>query len=103
MSCPWFPTPKIDELAYVIDNRRPDLVFITETWLKPNIPDAVINIDNYILLRLDRTEKEHGGVCINVKENYIVDYLEMQMKMALRSFGLLLTHVAYREVSPGSL
>ena len=69
--------PKIDELGYVIDNRRPDLVFITETWLKPNIPDAVINIDNYILLRLDRTEKEHGGVCIYVKENYIVDYLEM--------------------------
>lgn len=59
--------PKIDELAYVIDNHRPDLVFITETWLKPNIPDIVINIDNYILLRLDRTEKEHGGVCINVK------------------------------------
>ena len=69
--------PKIDELAYVIDNRCPDLVFITETWLKPNIPDAVINIDNYILLRLDRTEKEHGGVCIYVKENYIADYLEM--------------------------
>jgi hypothetical protein len=38
--------PKIDELAYVIDNHRPDLVFITETWLKPNIPDTVINIDN---------------------------------------------------------
>ena len=31
--------PKIDDLAYIIDNRRPDLVFITETWLKPNIPD----------------------------------------------------------------
>ena len=25
------PVPKIDELAYVLDNRRPDLVFITET------------------------------------------------------------------------
>ncbi len=33
---------------YSVYNRRPDLVFITETWLKPNIPDTVINIDNYI-------------------------------------------------------
>ena len=56
--------PKVDELALVVGNHNPDIICITETWLKNQIPDDVVQIHNYTLLRRDRKEREHGGVCI---------------------------------------
>jgi hypothetical protein len=44
--------PKVDiyELALVVGNHNPDIICITETWLKKQIPDDVVQINNYTLL-----------------------------------------------------
>lgn len=91
--------PKVDEPAQVMKNNRPNIAFITETWLKNNIPDDVIQV-----FRQDRIEKEHGGVCIYVKKTptiiQLIFSLIYQMSMNVKSYGLLSIYAAYLEDSP---
>jgi exonuclease III len=66
----------------------PDIICITETWLKKQIPDDVIQIHNYTLLRRDRKEREHGGVCLYIKIATLLASLMSQMNMNVKSCGL---------------
>ena len=59
--------PKIDEIAFTIHQKDIRLALFTETWLKDLIPDDPINISGYHLFRLDHKNKQHGGVCLYVK------------------------------------
>ena len=69
--------PNVDELALVVGNHNPDIICITETWLKNQIPDDVVQIHNYTLLRRDRKEREHGGVCLYIKNSYSISVLDV--------------------------
>ena len=60
--------PKIDELAHVVLNANFDLVCITETWLQKHTPDSTVTIQGYNLVRLDRSEAVHRGVCVYLNE-----------------------------------
>jgi hypothetical protein len=59
--------PKIDEIAFTIQQNDIQIAFFTETWLKDSIADDPIAISGYQLFRLDRQNKQHGGVCLYVK------------------------------------
>jgi hypothetical protein len=58
--------PKIDEIAYTVNNIDSDIAFFTETWLRENVPDEPISINGYKLYRRDRVNGQHGGVCMYV-------------------------------------
>ena len=62
--------PKVDEVQEFINYNEIDLAFITETWLKKSIPNSVINIEDFSIIRRDRFTSCHGGVCLYVKNNY---------------------------------
>lgn len=62
-------SPKIDEVRHEAQNANYDLICITESWLQNHIPDSVVSIDGFNLVRLDRKELTHGGVCLFVKES----------------------------------
>ena len=51
--------PKIDEVSHVVQNANYDLVCITESWLRQHIPDSVIAINGYNIIRRDRKEATH--------------------------------------------
>ena len=59
---------KLPELHYFLNELKPDILCITETWLNDNIPDSLITGDsNYAVFRRDRpggTAVQGGGVCI---------------------------------------
>ena len=58
---------KINDLAVDIQERNPDIICLTETWLTEcNPPTASINDYNHFWKRTDRTG---GGVCMYVKDN----------------------------------
>ena len=59
--------PKIDEVNSVAINANVDVVCITETWLQSHIPDSVVAINGYNLIRRDRRDARHGGVCMYIK------------------------------------
>ena len=51
--------PKVDEVSHVVQNAYYDLVCITESWLRQHIPDSVIAINGYNIIRWDRKETTH--------------------------------------------
>ena len=56
-----------------------DLVCITESWLKSHIHDNVVALESYNITCRDRTETEHGGVCVYIKNTIkftVLDDLE---------------------------
>ena len=62
-------TPKIDEVVCVVKQNQCDMVAITETCLKDSIPDSSAHIEGYQLFRRNRNQRDHGGVCLYIKNN----------------------------------
>ena len=57
-----------------------DILGLSETWLKEEIPNNMLNVHNYQLIRLDRQQrnslghtKAGGGICLFIKNNIIYD------------------------------
>ena len=67
--------PKIDEVRLYVSKHNPDLVFITETWLKESIGDNHVDLPGYNIKRRDRSVAQHGGVCFFSKECIKVNQL----------------------------
>ncbi|XP_020903893.1 uncharacterized protein LOC114574179 [Exaiptasia diaphana] len=61
--------PKIDEVRSVVQDENVDLVCVTETWLREHIENNIINISGYNIIRRNRVESQHGGVCIYVRNS----------------------------------
>jgi hypothetical protein len=47
--------PKMDEIRVFLSDYDFDLCCFTETWLRPAIDDYIVNINNYTIIRKDRT------------------------------------------------
>ena len=67
---------KIDEVNSVVINANVDVVCITETWLQSHIPDSVVAINGYKLIRRDGRDAIHGGVCMYIKASIPFTILE---------------------------
>lgn len=53
--------PKIDELQLLVEDKLPDFLCITESWLSSQIPNGLVDIEDYVLCRLDRESQRRGG------------------------------------------
>ena len=63
---------KLDELHILVQERRPDIIGITESWLNSDISTAEVHLPGYIVHRQDRTDTLRGiggGVLLYVKSN----------------------------------
>ena len=61
--------PKILELAEELHRNHYDAMLLSETWLKPGVPNRLLVIPGYSILRVDRPDgRGYGGVAIVVKE-----------------------------------
>ena len=63
-------TNKINELHQVALLNRTDAICVTESWLKPDIPDSSVSLPNYNIFRKDRVSTEGGGVCIFLNSKF---------------------------------
>ena len=48
-------------------------VALVETWLRPEIADAQINIDGFNIFRQDRDKVQHGGVLLYINNKISID------------------------------
>ena len=55
---------KIDELTALSQNVDPSIMALSETWLKPDVPDSIVNVPGYDLFRQDRERRLGGGVAV---------------------------------------
>ena len=60
---------KVEELQYVSECNRADVLCITESWLTPQIPDSAVKIPGFNLFRNDRTNTTGGGVCTYLRHD----------------------------------
>ena len=61
---------KVDELSAASVCIRPSLIALSETWLDSSVSDDEVALQNYEILRQDRTAtKRGGGVCIFVRND----------------------------------
>ena len=65
---------KIEQFRILLDEHKPQIFCINETWLKHMIPDNLIQADDYKLFRLDRISlnlqgftKRGGGIAVYIK------------------------------------
>jgi len=58
-------------------DQQQHLVCITLSWLRQHIPDSVIAINGYNIIRWDRKEAIHGGVCMFIKETIPFSVLDL--------------------------
>ncbi|KAK0133035.1 hypothetical protein N1851_031594 [Merluccius polli] len=58
--------------------RESSVMVFTETWLHQDIPDSLIRLDGFSLIRADRTElsgkSRGGGVCLFVNDSWCKNY-----------------------------
>ena len=68
--------PKIDESRHVVQYANLDCVCITESWLRSHIHDNVVALSGFNLVRKDRVDIIHGGVCAYIRDNINFTILE---------------------------
>ena len=73
--------PKLPDIRVDINDRFSfDVFILSETWLKPSIPDRLVNVAGYTIIRQDRQRtgrlaSGHGGVAICVRESFATERL----------------------------
>lgn len=60
---------KFEEFKLLFKSSKIDLICVSETWLTDSVPDSVISVDGYKLLRNDRNYCRGGGLCIYYKSD----------------------------------
>lgn len=55
---------KFNEFKECFYNSKIDIICLSETWLTADIPDSLIAIDGYNIVRNDRNYSRGGGVCV---------------------------------------
>lgn len=62
-------TAHFTEFHYLFNDTKFDVISVSESFLKPNIPDSSIYLPGYNSFRIDRTGRACGGVIVYVKDN----------------------------------
>ena len=65
---------KLDHVKILVSQADPDVLVLTESWLKSSTHDSMVAINDYNLFRIDRTTRG-GGVAVYVKSHYSVTLL----------------------------
>ena len=60
---------KKNELNIMVDDIKPHIIGITESWAHKDITDAELGLEGYVMFRKDRIGKKGGGVLLYIKEN----------------------------------
>src|SRR5437899_3274408 len=63
---------KMEELKVMIEEKKPDIIAIVESWLNEDIADSEINLKHFDMIRIDRnneSKQRGGGVLIFVNQS----------------------------------
>ena len=60
---------KKNELDIMVDDIKPHIIGITESWAHNNITYTELGLEGYVIFWKDRIGKKGGGVLLYIKEN----------------------------------
>ena len=67
-----------NELNIMVDEIKPHIIGITESWANNDITDAELALEGYVMFRKDRIGRRGGGVLLYIKET--IPAYEVQLK-----------------------
>ena len=69
---------KEDELNILVDDIKPHIIGITESWANNNITDAELGLEGYAMFRKDRMGRRGGGVLLYIKDTIPAYEVQLQ-------------------------
>ena len=69
---------KKTELNIMVDDIKPHIIGITESWANDDITDAELELEGYVMFRKDRIGRRGGGVLLYIKETIPAYELQLQ-------------------------
>ena len=62
----------------MVDDIKPHIIGITESWANNDITDADLGLEGYVMFRKDKMERRGGGVLLYIKETIPVYEVQLQ-------------------------
>ena len=69
---------KKSELNIMVDDIKPHIIGITESWANNDITDAELGLEGYVMFRKVRMGKRGGGVLLYIKETIPAHEVQLQ-------------------------
>ena len=69
---------KKNELDIMVDEIKPHIIGITESWANNDITDAELGLEGYVMFRKDRMGRRGGGVLFYIKETIPAYEVQLQ-------------------------
>ena len=69
---------KKDELNIMVDDIKPHIIGITESWANNDITDAELGLEGYAMFRKDRMGRRGGGVLLYIKDTIPAYEVQLQ-------------------------
>ena len=69
---------KKNELNIMVDDIKPHIIGITESWAHKDITDAELGLESYVMFRKDRIGKKGGGVLLYIKDTIPAYEVQLQ-------------------------
>ena len=69
---------KNNELNIMVDDIKPHIIGITESWANNDITDAELGLEGYVMFRKDRIGRRGGGVLLYIKETIPAYEVQLQ-------------------------
>ena len=69
---------KKDELNMMVDDIKPHIIGITESWANDDITDAEMGLEGYAMFRKDRMGRRGGGVLLYIKDTIPAYEVQLQ-------------------------
>ena len=67
-----------NELDIMVDEIKPHIIGITESWANNDITDAELGLEGYVMFRKDRMGRRGGGVLLYIKETIPAYEVQLQ-------------------------
>ena len=78
---------KKDELNIMVDDIKPHIIGITESWANNDITDAELGLEGYAMFRKDRMGRRGGGVFIIHQGHHTSKYSYRRKQIAMKPYG----------------
>ena len=69
---------KENELNIMVDDIKPNIIGITESWANNDIIDAELELEGYVMFMKDRIGRSGGGVLLYIKDTIPAYEVQLQ-------------------------
>ena len=86
---------KKTELNIMVDDIKPHIIGITESWANNDIANAELGLEGYVMFRKDRIGRRGGGVLLYIKDTIPAYEVQLQEEADCND-AIIMVQLSYR-------